>query len=184
MIELASKRKQPAWTREVHPPYWTLLLERDFRLDYDCDCNQRFVNHSFSFLAVEIDTVAHSTLRMGTYKENVLECVPAFSMKKISFRSNDVFRSVRANGNLCFLNQEPSSSFRKAKKEKRNPSRWHVRFTFCYINCFVQRSLPPCKTTTTNAQIQRELGDMTVNFLLKQLWRRKMLNRISHTSPI
>lgn len=42
-----------------------------------------------------------------------------------------------------------------------------MRFTFCYINCFVQRSLPPYKTTTTNAQILGELEVMTVNFLLK-----------------
>ena len=42
-----------------------------------------------------------------------------------------------------------------------------MRFTFCYINCFVQRSLPRCKTTTTNAQILGELEGKTVNFLLK-----------------
>ena len=44
-----------------------------------------------------------------------------------------------------------------------------MRFTFCYINCFVPRSPPPppCKTTTTNAQILGELEVMTLNFPLK-----------------
>lgn len=44
-----------------------------------------------------------------------------------------------------------------------------MRFTFCYINCFVQRSPPPCKTTTTNAQILGELEVMTLNFPLKNV---------------
>lgn len=115
VIELASKRKQPAWTREVHPPYWTLFIERNSRLDCDCDCNQSFVNGSRP-------NWHNSTFNFkyrGTYKENVWNACWRFQWKRSALDQNDVFRSVRANENLCFLNQEASSSFQKAKKKKK-----------------------------------------------------------------
>ena len=78
-----------------------------------------------------------------------------------------MFRSVRANGNLCFLDQEASSSFQKAKKEKKNhPDGTCVSHS---VTLTVLSSVPPppCKTTTTNAQILGELEVMTLNFPLK-----------------
>ena len=79
-----------------------------------------------------------------------------------------MFRSVRANGNLCFLNQEASSSFQKAKKEKKNIQTARA-FHILLNSLFCPASPPPplCKTTTTNAQILGELEVMTLNFLLK-----------------
>ena len=68
---------------------------------------------------------------------------------------------------MFFSIKKPAAVFRKQKKKRKKNIQRHVRFTFCYINCFVQRSLPPCKTTTTNTQILGELEVMMVNFLLK-----------------
>lgn len=68
----------------------------------------------------EIDTIAHSTLSIGAPIKGTFGMhAGVFNKKRSALDQNDVFRSVRANENVCFLNQEASSSLQKAEKEKK-----------------------------------------------------------------